>query len=112
VPPAVQIGLERFLIGGIVLMLVAFISIGIGITVRRRRRHSCHLPQVEAFAASSSTPLPEDTRHLIVDVMEPLFTPTLVAGFGCSVSLGLLKVAQFSSDGVQYSEGAQYSEDD
>ena len=91
VPAAVQIGLERFLIGGIVSMLVAFVSIGIGITA-------------EAFAVATQQPLPADVSKFIVETMEPAFTPTLFAGFACSISLGALKTLQFSSDGVQYSE--------
>lgn len=95
VPGSVQLGLERFFIGGIVLLLFAFVAIGIAITI-------------DAFAVSSKQPLPEEVRHLIVDIMEPAFTPTLFAGFACSISLGLLKILQLSSDKVQYTE---YKED-
>ena len=39
-------------------------------------------------------------------------TPTLLAGFACSISLGGLKALQLTSDDAQYSEGVQYSEED
>lgn len=99
VPPAVQIGLERFLIGGIVILLVAFLGIGIGITY-------------EAFAAARGEPLPEDQQRLIVDVLEPKFTPILFAGFACSISLGGLKTLQLGGGDVQYKEAAYSEEDD
>lgn len=91
VPKSVQIGLERFFVVGIVVLLVIFVGIGLGITV-------------EAFAAATQRPLPEDQRHLIADILEPAFTPVLVAGFVCSISLGILKTLQLTSRDVQYSE--------
>ena len=51
-------------------------------------------------------------KSFIVDVLEPKFTPTLLAGFACSISLGGLKALQLTSDDAQYSEGVQYSEGD
>lgn len=90
-PPSIQLGLERFLLGAIVVLLVAFVGIGLGICL-------------EAFAVASNQPLPDDQRQLIVNFLEPAFTPTLVAGFVCSITLGLLKTLQLSSDDVQYTE--------
>ena len=91
IPPGVQQAAEQVFVVGIVILLVAFILIGLGI-------------MVEAFAVATESPLPEDIRHVIVDLMEPQFTPILVAGFACSISLGALKTLQLSSDAVQYSE--------
>jgi len=99
VPPDAQIALERVLAGGIGACLLVFLGIGGAITY-------------EAFAATSGTPLDPATQQFIVEKLEPNFTPTLVAGFACSILLGGLKTLQLTSDTGQYSEGAAYSEDD
>ena len=99
VPPGVQIGVEKFLLGTIVVLLVAFVGIGCAITL-------------EAFAAAKQEPLDPALRDFIVDQLEPKFTPILGIGFACSILLGGLKTLQLTSDGGQYSEGgATYSED-
>ena len=99
VPAGVQIGLEKFLLGGILVLLVAFVGIGCAITL-------------EAFAAAKQEPLDPALQSFIVDQLEPKFTPLLGAGFACSILLGGLKTLQLTSDGGQYSEGATYTEDD
>mmetsp|Transcript_2652 Transcript_2652/g.4237 ORF Transcript_2652/g.4237 Transcript_2652/m.4237 type:complete len:120 (-) Transcript_2652:122-481(-) len=91
IPPEVQLGIERLLLAAIAVLLLAFVTIGIAITF-------------EAFAVSSNQPLPEDTRHIIVDIMEPAFTPILLVGLACSITLGGLKALQLSSGDVQYKE--------
>ena len=60
----------------------------------------------------SGSPLEPGMKAFIVDVLAPKFTPTLIAGFACSISLGGLKALQLTSDDAQYSEGVQYSEED
>ena len=67
---------------------------------------------VDAFSVASGSPLEPGMKAFIVDVLEPKFTPTLVTGFACSISLGGLKALQLTSDDAQYSEGVQYSEED
>jgi len=54
------------------------------------------------------TPLPAAVDSLLVDVVEPLLTPSILILFGFSISLGLLKQLQFSSE----SAGVLYREDD
>ena len=85
VPASAQIGFERLVIGGMGVCLLAFLGIGGAITW-------------EAFAASSNQPLDPDVQKYITDVLEPKFTPSLLAGFSCSILLGGLKTLQLSSD--------------
>ncbi|KAJ1462542.1 hypothetical protein M885DRAFT_505461 [Pelagophyceae sp. CCMP2097] len=91
VPPNVQVGIEKALLGGVLAALFVFVMIGFAITA-------------EAFAVSSKQPLPPDIQKLIVETLEPAFSPTLLFGLGCSVSLGLFKSLQLTSDSGQYSE--------
>jgi hypothetical protein len=99
VPDDVQVAAEKVLLGGGLLCLTVFVFIGGAITV-------------DAFSVASGQPLDPGMKTFIVDVLEPKFTPTLLAGFACSISLGGLKSLQLTSDDAQYSEGIQYSEDD
>ena len=99
VPDDVQVAAEKLLLGGGLLCLAVFVFIGGAITV-------------DAFSVASGSPLEPGMKAFIVDVLEPKFTPTLVAGFACSISLGGLKALQLTSDDAQYSEGVQYSEED
>lgn len=85
VPASAQIGFERLVIGGMGVCLLAFLGIGGAITY-------------EAFAASSNQPLDPDVQKYITDVLEPKFTPSLLAGFSCSILLGGLKTLQLTSD--------------
>ena len=99
VPDDVQVAAEKLLLGGGLLCLAVFVFIGGAITV-------------DAFSVASGSPLEPGMKAFIVDVLEPKFTPTLIAGFACSISLGGLKALQLTSDDAQYSEGVQYSEED
>ena len=99
VPDDVQVAAEKILLGGGLLCLAVFVFIGGAITV-------------DAFSVASGSPLEPGMKAFIVDVLEPKFTPTLIAGFACSISLGGLKALQLTSDDAQYSEGVQYSEED
>lgn len=99
VPDDVQVAAEKILLGGGLLCLAVFVFIGGAITV-------------DAFSVASGSPLEPGMKAFIVDVLEPKFTPTLLAGFACSISLGGLKALQLTSDDAQYSEGVQYSEGD
>ena len=98
-PDDVQVAAEKILLGGGLLCLAVFVFIGGAITV-------------DAFSVASGSPLEPGMKAFIVDVLEPKFTPTLIAGFACSISLGGLKALQLTSDDAQYSEGVQYSEED
>ena len=99
VPDDVQVAAEKILLGGGLLCLAVFVFIGGAITV-------------DAFSVASGNPLEPGMKAFIVDVLEPKFTPTLIAGFACSISLGGLKALRLTSDDAQYSEGVQYSEED
>ena len=99
VPDDVQVAAEKVLLGGGLICLAVFVFIGGAITV-------------DAFSVASGSPLEPGMKSFIVDVLEPKFTPTLLAGFACSISLGGLKALQLTSDDAQYSEGVQYSEGD
>ena len=92
VPPGVQVGLEKLLIGGMLSCLAVFIVIGGFITV-------------DAFYAAKQEALDPGLKSLIVDTLEPKFTPTLIAGFACSILLGGLKTLQLTSDGGQRASG-------
>ena len=80
VPDDVQVAAEKILLGGGLLCLAVFVFIGGAITV-------------DAFSVASGSPLEPGMKAFIVDVLEPKFTPTLIAGFACSISLGGLKRA-------------------
>lgn len=101
VPDGVQVAAEKILLGVGLLCLGVFVIIGCAITV-------------DAWSiASPDFVLDPAAKTFIVDVLEPKFTPTLLAGFACSISLGGLKSLQLTSDDAQYEEGAtRYSEDD
>mgnify|MGYP001406763086 CR=1 FL=1 len=94
-PPGVQQGIEKGLLGTILSLLVVFVGIGFFIAY-------------DAYCISTGTPEDPGLKSLIVDTMEPAFTPILGVGFACSILLGGFKTLQLTSDSAQYSS---YSED-
>ncbi|EOD19135.1 hypothetical protein EMIHUDRAFT_444998, partial [Emiliania huxleyi CCMP1516] len=95
IPKQGQELLERFFGGGAILFGTVFLASGIAVSV-------------EALCKVLGTPLPAAVDSLLVDVVEPLLTPSILILFGFSISLGLLKQLQFSSE----SAGVLYREDD
>jgi len=90
-PPAVLVGLDRFLKGGLVITGTLFILAGIGITF-------------EAYSKVSEKPLPSNIDAFIVNIIEPNFTTGLLVLLGFSVSLGAFAAAQLASESSQYRE--------
>jgi len=95
IPKAGQVLLERFFGGGLILTGTIFISSGIAVSV-------------EALCKVLDKPLPPSVDDLLVNVVEPLLTPSILTLFFFSISLGLLKQLQFSSE----SAGVLYREED
>mmetsp|Transcript_11330 Transcript_11330/g.16712 ORF Transcript_11330/g.16712 Transcript_11330/m.16712 type:complete len:253 (-) Transcript_11330:75-833(-) len=92
IPIPWQNNIELALIGGLSLGLIFIIAAGIGIGL-------------EAFAVVQKTPLPENMDNIIVNVIEPAFTPALGVFLVFSIILGTFKVAQFDSrSDVVYTE--------
>merc|ERR1712071_392353 len=89
------VGLVKFIDGflkiGLGICVVLFILAGVGITF-------------EAYASATGNPLPPDIDEIIVNVIEPSFTPGLLVLLGFSVSLGLFASAQLGSASSQYQE--------
>jgi len=95
IPKSGQALLERFFGGGAILMGTVFISSGIAVSV-------------EALCKVLDKPLPPAFDDFLVNSVEPILTPSILALFFFSISLGLLKQLQFSSE----SAGVLYREDD
>eukprot|EP00545_Synedropsis_sp_CCMP1620_P005905 CAMPEP_0119014174 /NCGR_PEP_ID=MMETSP1176-20130426/9397_1 /TAXON_ID=265551 /ORGANISM="Synedropsis recta cf, Strain CCMP1620" /LENGTH=246 /DNA_ID=CAMNT_0006967323 /DNA_START=34 /DNA_END=774 /DNA_ORIENTATION=+ len=90
-PPALLVGIDRFLKIGLSVCTVTFVGAGLGICA-------------EAWSAASGNVLPEEIDSFIVNVVEPNFTPGLLVLLGFSVSLGIFATAQMGSSGSRYSE--------
>jgi hypothetical protein len=90
-PPAVLVGIDRFLKAGLTICGTLFILAGLFITA-------------EAWSKASDQPLPPDLDNFIVQIVEPNFTPGLLVLLGFSVSLGAFAALQLSSSSSQYKE--------
>lgn len=90
-PPAVLVGIDRFLKAGLGICGTLFIVAGLFITT-------------EAWSKASSQPLPTDLDNFIVNIVEPNFTPGLLVLLGFSVSLGAFASLQLASSSSQYKE--------
>ena len=88
-PAPVLIGIDRFLKAGLAICTVLFVLSGFGITI-------------EAWSKATESPLPPDVDNLIVNVIEPNFTPGLLVLLGFSVSLGAFAAAQLGSASATY----------
>lgn len=91
IPAPIQIFIDRFLKAGVAVSTGAFVLAGLAITV-------------EAWAAASKQPLPSNIDSLIVNYVEPNFTPGLLVLLGFSVSLGVFTAAQLGSESANYRE--------
>jgi hypothetical protein len=94
IPKSGQALLERFFGGGAILTGTVFISSGIAVSI-------------EALCKVLDKPLPAALDDFLVNSVEPILTPSILALFFFSISLGLLKQLQFSSE----SAGVLYRED-
>lgn len=88
--PLIKI-IDSFLKVGLGLSTSLFVAAGIGITL-------------EAYAASSGKPLPENIDNFISNVIEPNFTIGLLVLLGFSISLGVFSLGQLGSKGSVYRE--------
>ena len=95
IPKAGQELLERFFGGGALIFGTAFIISGLAVAV-------------EAFAKVLGKPLPTALEELVVQFLYPSLTPSILILFFFSISLGILKQLQLSSE----STGVLYTEDD
>jgi hypothetical protein len=95
IPKSRQALLERFFGGGAILTGAVFIVSGIAVSV-------------EALCKVLDKPLPAAVDGFLVNSVEPILTPSILTLFFFSISLGLLKQLQFSSE----SAGVLYREDD
>uniref|UniRef100_A0A7S3TW81 Uncharacterized protein n=2 Tax=Choreotrichia TaxID=141411 RepID=A0A7S3TW81_9SPIT len=95
IPKKGQELLERFFGGGAILFGFIFIASGIAVSV-------------EALCKVLDKPLPQFVDDFLVNTVEPILTPSILILFFFSISLGLLKQLQFSSE----SAGVLYREDD
>ena len=93
IPKAGQELLERFFGGGAIVFGTAFILSGIAVAV-------------EAVCKVTGNPLPTVIDEALVQYVEPAMTPSILILFFFSISLGLLKQLQMSSEqgGVLYTE--------
>ena len=91
IPPDIQVAIERacYVIGA--TLALVFIAAGVAVAI-------------EAGAVASEAPLPPAVEGIITDILEPAFTPAVLGFFASSITLGVLKLGQFSQDEVQYSE--------
>lgn len=95
IPKSGQALLERFFGGGAILTGTVFITSGIAVSV-------------EALCKVLDKPLPAAFDDFLVNSVEPILTPSILTLFFFSISLGLLKQLQFSSE----SAGVLYREDE
>ena len=95
IPKKGQELLERFFGGGAIVFGTAFLLSGIAVAV-------------EAICKVSGNPLPTALDEALVQYVEPALTPSILILFFFSISLGLLKQLQLSSE----SGGVLYSEDE
>lgn len=95
IPQKGQELLERFFGGGALLFGGIFLATGISVAV-------------EAVCKVTNNPLPASIDDALVQYVEPVLTPSLLILFFFSISLGVLKQLQFSSQ----SGGVLYQEDD
>ena len=91
IPIEAQGAIESFLYFSTGILLMGFLIAGVAITW-------------DAYAVSTKTELPEAVSSLIIDTIEPKFTPVGIAFLISSSSLGLFKLLQFSNPGIQYTE--------
>ena len=97
IPKKGQELLERFFSTGALIMGGVFITAGLGVSV-------------EAIAKVSGNPLPIFVDEILVQYVEPALTPSILTLFGFSISLGVLKQLQFTSE--TDSMGVLYREED
>jgi hypothetical protein len=90
-PGPVLIGIDSFLKAGTAICSIAFVTAGI-------------LIAVEAWSKASGDPLPQDLDNLIVQTIEPNFTPGLLVLLSFSISLGIFASLQLGSQGASYKE--------
>lgn len=95
IPKKGQELLERFFGAGAVATGVVFLLSGISVSG-------------EALCKVLDYPLPQAVDDALVNVVEPILTPSLFTLFGFSISLGLLKQLQFNDE----ASGVLYREDD
>merc|ERR1719454_1687466 len=95
IPKEGQALLERFFLGGATVFGTAFILSGLAVAV-------------EAIAKVLGSPLPTPIDEALVQYIEPALTPSILILFGFSISLGILKQLQMSTDNA----GVLYTEDD
>lgn len=95
-PPAVQVGIERVLIGALFVNLVVVIGLGIGFSFQAILTTQFDLPDnVRSLA---------ETVKGLVDKYEQYFTPSIGTFFLTSVFLGSYKIAQLGSEDAVYTE--------
>jgi hypothetical protein len=90
-PPALLVGIDRFLKIGLGICGTLFVTAGLFITA-------------EAWSKTSGQPLPENIDNFIVQIVEPNFTPGLLVLLSFSVSLGAFAALQLSSGSSVYRE--------
>lgn len=90
-PPGLLRGVDSTLKVGLGVCTVLFLVAGVFITI-------------EAGSKATGNALPEGLDSLIVNVVEPNFTPLLGVLLGFSVSLGLFSAGQLGSKGSVYRE--------
>mmetsp|Transcript_41092 Transcript_41092/g.60307 ORF Transcript_41092/g.60307 Transcript_41092/m.60307 type:complete len:245 (-) Transcript_41092:331-1065(-) len=91
IPEPIIVFIDGFLKIGLSICVILFGLAGVAITV-------------EAWSNVSDTKLPENIDNIIVNIIEPNFTPGLLVLLGFSVSLGLFATAQLGSGSSQYTE--------
>merc|ERR1719331_2833691 len=95
IPKKGQDLLERVFFGAAVVFGTIFLASGVAVSI-------------EATCRILGSPLPDAVDELLTDYVFPLLTPSILALFASTVSLGVLKQLQLDSD----SAGVLYSEDD
>eukprot|EP00612_Vaucheria_litorea_P005544 CAMPEP_0171462890 /NCGR_PEP_ID=MMETSP0945-20130129/6760_1 /TAXON_ID=109269 /ORGANISM="Vaucheria litorea, Strain CCMP2940" /LENGTH=193 /DNA_ID=CAMNT_0011989533 /DNA_START=108 /DNA_END=689 /DNA_ORIENTATION=+ len=91
IPTEMQGNIEKFLSLGAAVCLLFFISCGISLGF-------------EAYAVASKNPMPKNIDNIVVNYLEPAFTPSLFVLLAFSSLLGVFKVSQLGKSGVNYKE--------
>lgn len=92
IPDSVQERVDGFLITGTFIALFIVVSCGIGISLGAFK------------VVFPAIVIPPEIEDLALNILDPAFTPSVLVFFAFSITLGIFKYAQISSDRTVYRE--------
>lgn len=95
IPDSVQERVDGFLITGTFIALFVVVSCGIGISLGAFR------------VVFPTIVIPPEVENFSMNILDPAFTPSVLVFFAFSITLGVFKYAQISSDRTVYRENEE-----